>query len=109
MLRTALCIVLLAFSSSLIAQETLSKPLVYNWSKPLAYDARFELTDGGEQNSLGLQFYLEGRSERKGSAPCSLMVRARRSPSLLMDTGSRVPTWLACLMKWNCKRTTTKS
>ncbi|MFT3883369.1 MAG: serine protease [Gemmatales bacterium] len=65
MRRAALCIVaFLLFSPSLFAQEQLTKPLLYNWSQPLAYDVRFELTEGTEQNALGLQFYLEGRPQK---------------------------------------------
>lgn len=65
MLRAVICIfACLVLSHSLVGQEPLGKPLVYNWSKPLAYDVHFELTEVGEQNGLGLQFYLEGRPQK---------------------------------------------
>lgn len=61
----SLAVLLVVYCSSLVGDEPLGKPLVNNWAQPLAYDVRFELTEGSEQNMLDLQFYLEGRPERK--------------------------------------------
>jgi hypothetical protein len=65
--RTVLSMValLVVLAGSLVGQDQTTKPLVYNWSQPLAYDVRFELTEGSEQNIIGLQFYQEGRSGKK--------------------------------------------
>lgn len=68
MQRAVICILAFLFlvlAQSLVGEEPLSGPLLYNWSQPLAYDVSFDMIESGEHNVFNLQFYLEGGRPQK--------------------------------------------